>query len=58
MPQKQSSTRLPHAKKVQKWLIPVDMVAVGGILAAFVLSIMRVGGLVQMNGASRVQWVK
>ena len=53
MPQKQSFTRLPHAKKAQKWLIPVDMVAVGGILAAFVLSIMLVVGLVQMNQAQR-----
>ena len=53
MPQKKSSARLPKARKQQKWLIPVDMVAVGGILAAFVLSIMLIVGLVQMNQAQR-----
>ena len=53
MPQKKSSTRLPKARKQQKWLIQVDMVAVGGILAAFVLSIMLIVGLVQMNQAQR-----
>ena len=53
MPQKQVSGRLPKARKQQKWLIRVDLVAVGGILAAFVLSIMLVVGLVQMNQAQR-----
>ena len=53
MPQKQSSARLPKARKQQKWLIHVDLVAMGGILAAFVLSIMLVVGLVQMNQAQR-----
>ena len=53
MPQKKSSTRLPKARKQQKWLIQVDMVAVGGILAAFALSIMLIVGLVQMNQAQR-----
>ena len=53
MPQKQSSARLPKAKKQQKWLIQVDLVAIGGIMAAFVLSIMLVVGLVQMNQAKQ-----
>ena len=51
MPQKQSSSRLPKARKQQKWLIQVDLVAIGGIMAALVLSIMLVTGLVQMNQA-------
>jgi hypothetical protein len=51
MPQKQSSARLPKARKQQKWLIQVDLVAIGGIMAALVLSIMLVTGLVQMNQA-------
>lgn len=51
MPQKQSSARLPKARKQQKWLIQVDLVAIGGIMAAFVLSIMLIVGLVQMNQA-------
>ena len=53
MPQKKSSARLPKARKQQKWLIHVDLVAVGGIMAAFVLSIMLIVGLVQMNQAQR-----
>ena len=51
MPQKQSSARLPKARKQQKWLIQEDLVAIGGIMAALVLSIMLVTGLVQMNQA-------
>ena len=53
MPHKKSSARLPKARKQQKWLIHVDYVAVGGILAAFVLSIMLIVGLVQMNQAQQ-----
>lgn len=53
MPQKTSSIRLPKARKQQKWLIQVDLVAVGGLMAAFVLSIMLVVGLVQMNQAKQ-----
>ena len=51
MPQKQSSARLPKARKQQKWVIPVDMVALGGICAAAVLCVMLIVGLVQMNQA-------
>ena len=50
-PQKRPDVYLPKVKKQQKWLIPVDMVAVGGIFAAVVLSIMLIVGLVQMNQA-------
>ena len=53
IPQKKSSVRLPKVKKQQKWLIHVDLVAVGGILAAFVLSIMLIVGLVQMSQAQQ-----
>ena len=53
MPQQKSSARLPKARKQQKWLIHVDLVAMGGIMAAFVLSIMLVVGLVQMNQAQQ-----
>ena len=52
-PQKRPGGQLPTVKKQQKWLIPVDMVAVGGILAAVVLSIMLIVGLVQMNQAQQ-----
>ena len=52
-PQKRPSVQLPKVRKQQKWLIPVDMVAVGGILAAVVLSIMLIAGLVQMNQAQQ-----
>lgn len=51
MPQKRSSARLPKAKKQQKWLISVDVVALVGIFAAVVLSISMIMGLVQMNNA-------
>ena len=51
VPQKKSSVRLPKAKKQQKWLIPVDVVALGGIAVAFVLGIMMIVSLVQMNKA-------
>ncbi len=53
IPQKRSSVRLPKAKKQQKWLIPVDVTAVVGILAAFVLGIMMIVSLVQMNKAQQ-----
>ena len=53
IPQKKSSVRLPKAKKQQKWLIPVDMVAVGGMLVAFVLGIMMIVSLVQMTQAQK-----
>ena len=51
MPQKKSSARLPKAQKQQKWLIPVDVVALVGIFAAAVLGISLIVGLVQMNNA-------
>ncbi len=50
-PQKKSAVSLPKPKRQQKWLIQVDAVAVGGILAAMVLSVMLIVGLVQMNNA-------
>ena len=53
IPQKKASVRLPKARKQQKWVIPVDMVAVGGMLAAFVLGIMMIVSLVQMTQAQR-----
>lgn len=53
IPQKKSSVRLPKAKKQQKWLIPVDVVALGGILTAFVLGIMMIVSLVQMSRAQQ-----
>lgn len=53
IPQKKSSVRLPKVKKQQKWLIPVDMVAVGGMLVAFVLGIMMIVSLVQMTQAQK-----
>ena len=52
-PQKKQSVRLPKARKQQKLVIPVDMVAVGGILAAVVLSVLLVVGLMQMNQAQQ-----
>ena len=50
-PQKKQSVRLPKARKQQKLVIPVDMVAVCGILAAVILSIALVVGLTQMYQA-------
>lgn len=52
-PQKKQSVRLPKAKKQQKLVIPVDMVAVGGILAAVILSIALLIGLTQMHQAQQ-----
>lgn len=52
-PQKKQSARLPKAKKQQKLVIPVDLVAVGGILAAVVLCISLLVGLTQMNQAQQ-----
>ena len=53
MPQRKQSVRLPKARKQQKWVIPVDMVALGGICAAAVLCVMLIVGLVQMNQAQQ-----
>ena len=50
---KTSVAQLPRVKKQQKWLISLDMAAMGGILAAVVLSIFLVVGLVQMNQAQQ-----
>lgn len=50
-PQKKHTVVLPKAKRQQKWLIQVDAVAVGGILAAVVLCAMLLVSLVQMNRA-------
>lgn len=52
-PQKRSTAQLPKIKKQQKYVIPVDLVALGGILAAVVLVIMLTVGLVQMNQAQQ-----
>lgn len=52
-PQKKPPVQLPKVKKQQKWLIPVDMVALGGILAAVVLSVLLIIGLVQMSRAQQ-----
>ncbi len=52
-PQKKQSVRLPKARKQQKLVIPVDLVAVGGILAAVVLSIALLVGLTQMHQAQQ-----
>ncbi len=52
-PQKRPSAQLPKIKKQQRYVIPVDLVAVGGILAAIVLVIMLTVGLVQMNQAQQ-----
>ena len=50
-PQKKTATQLPKIKRQPKYLVPVDVVAMGGILAAVVLAVMLVVGLVQMNQA-------
>ena len=52
-PQKRSSAQLPKIKKQQRYVIPVDLVALGGILAAVVLVIMLTVGLVQMSQAQQ-----
>ena len=52
-PQKKQSVRLPKAKKQQKLVIPVDMIAVGGILAAVILSVALLVGLTQMHQAQQ-----
>ena len=51
MPQKTSSVQLPKAQKRQRYILQVDMVAVVGILAALVFSVMLIVSLVQMNQA-------
>ena len=52
-PHKKQAVRLPKARKQQKLVIPVDMVAVGGILAAVVLSVLLLVGLTQMHQAQQ-----
>lgn len=52
-PQKKQSVRLPKVRKQQKLVIPVDMVAVCGILAAVILSIALLVGLTQMHQAQQ-----
>ena len=46
-----TTAQLPKIKKQQKWLISIDMAALGGIAAALVLSVLLIVGLVQMNQA-------
>ena len=53
MPQKKSSAQLPKVRRQQKWLVQVDIVSLGGILAALVLGIMLIVGVVQMNQAQQ-----
>ena len=50
-PQQRSFAQLPKVKKQTRYVIPVDLVAVGGIFAAIVLVIMLTVSLVQMNQA-------
>ena len=50
-PQKRTLAQLPKVKKQLRYVIPVDLVALGGILSAVVLVIMLTVGLVQMNQA-------
>lgn len=52
-PQRTSMAQLPKIKKQPRYVIPVDVVAMGGILAAMVLAVMLVVGLVQMNQAQQ-----
>lgn len=52
-PQKRTMAQLPKAKKQLRYVIPVDLVALGGILSAVVLVIMLTVGLVQMNQAQQ-----
>lgn len=53
-PQRRPLAKLPPVKKVQqKPLLKVDVVAVAGIVAALVLSVMLVVGLVQLNQAKQ-----
>lgn len=50
-PQKKQTVRLPKARKQQKLVVPVDMVAVCGILVAAVLCVLLLVGLTQMTRA-------
>ena len=52
-PRKKQAVCLPKVRKQQKLVIPVDMVAVGGILAAVVLSVLLLVGLTQMHQAQQ-----
>lgn len=50
---RKASAQLPKVKKQQKLMIPVDPVAVGGIVIAFVLMIAMIVSLVSWNQARR-----
>ncbi|MBE6934013.1 MAG: hypothetical protein E7462_03065 [Ruminococcaceae bacterium] len=50
-PQRKQSAQLPKARRPKVLKIYVDVVALGGILAAAVLSVMLVVGLVQLSQA-------
>ena len=52
-PQKKPAVQLPKARKQQKYVIPVDMMAVCGIFTALVLSVMLIVGVSQMFQAQR-----
>lgn len=52
-PQKQPAVQLPKAKKQQKYVFPVDIMAVCGIFTALVLSIMLMVGVTQMFQAQQ-----
>ena len=52
-PQKRPAVQLPKARKQQKFVIPVDMVAVCGIFAAVVLSVMLMVGVAQTFQAQK-----
>ena len=52
-PHRRSSAQLPRVKRQQKWLISVDMVAMGGIVVALVLAVILISGLVQLNQAKQ-----
>ena len=52
-PQKQQTVQLPKARRQQKFVIPVDVMAVCGIFTALVLSIMLIVGVSQMFHAQQ-----
>lgn len=52
-PQKKSTVQLPRVKRKQKIVIPVDLFALGGIVAAIVLSFMLLVGVVQLHHAQQ-----
>ena len=53
MPQKKSSVQLPKIRRKQRLVIPVDVVALGGIVAAVVLAVMLITSVVQMSQAKQ-----